>query len=58
LTLLSSHRPPQTVKVLKKEGFKNQVYTNPGYGKSNYFMPLKYHGDGEVLQHGPTAGRS
>jgi hypothetical protein len=21
---------------------------NPKYGQSNYFMPLKYHGDGEV----------
>lgn len=39
---------------LKKDGMKNTIFANPGYGKSQFFMPLKYHGDGEVAQHGPT----
>ena len=39
---------------LEKEGMKNKIFENPGYGKSNWFMPLTYHGDGEVVQHGPS----
>eukprot|EP01040_Poterioochromonas_malhamensis_P000516 gene516-550_t len=38
---------------LAKEGLKNKIWENPGYGQSNWFMPLKYHGDGVVQQHGP-----
>jgi hypothetical protein len=28
----------------------------PVSAASNWFMPLKYHGDGEVEQHGPSDG--
>ena len=57
LYLSPTTSPLQTVKQLKKEGAKNQIYVNPGYGASNWFMPLKYHGDGEVLQHGPSVAK-
>ena len=46
--------PTRTVLQLEKEGMKNKIFENPGYGKSNWFMPLTYHGDGEVVQHGPS----
>ncbi|TFJ81998.1 hypothetical protein NSK_006666 [Nannochloropsis salina CCMP1776] len=38
---------------LKREGTKTKQFTNPGYTASNWFQPLKYHGDGECEQHGP-----
>jgi len=39
--------------AVKKEGQKYQGFANPNYGASHFFMPLKYHGNGEVVQHGP-----
>lgn len=44
----------RTIEVLKREGHKCTVFDNPGYGESQFFMPLKYHGNGEVAQHGPA----
>lgn len=40
---------------LNKEGQKTKIFEAPGFGDSQWFMPLKYHGDGEVVQHGPKA---
>jgi hypothetical protein len=40
---------------VREQGSKNRVFVNTGYGKSNWFMPLKFHGDGEVEQHGPRS---
>jgi len=45
---------PKVMLKLKKEGKKCQEFAVPGFGKSNFFMPLKYHGDGPVAQHGPS----
>lgn len=45
----------QTTAYLKRDGKKTKIFDLPGFGKSNFFMPLKYHGDGEVIQHGPPA---
>ena len=45
--------PQKVIQKLNEEGLKNKIFHNPGYGKSNWFMPLKFHGDGEVIQHGP-----
>lgn len=39
-------------KILISEGKKPVHFNNPHYGESGWFMPLKYHGDGEVIQHG------
>ena len=33
---------------IAEEGMKTKEFVNPKYGQSNFFMPLKYHGDGEV----------
>mmetsp|Transcript_2303 Transcript_2303/g.1641 ORF Transcript_2303/g.1641 Transcript_2303/m.1641 type:complete len:224 (+) Transcript_2303:73-744(+) len=44
----------RTLAVLKRFGHKNDVFDLPTFGESHWFMPLKYHGDGEVVQHGPT----
>jgi hypothetical protein len=33
---------------IAEEGIKTKEFLNPKYGQSNFFMPLKYHGDGEV----------
>ncbi len=44
----------QTQQALKKDGNKTKIYATPGYGKSNFFMPLKFHGNGPVDQHGPA----
>lgn len=41
---------------LKREGVKTDEYKHPGSGSSNWFMPLRYHGDGECAQHGPAVG--
>lgn len=38
---------------MKDEGMKNQIFANPGYGASNWFMPLQYHGNAPVVQFGP-----
>lgn len=44
---------PQSVRnVLDEEGPKTQYFKNSNYGASHFSMPLKYHGDGEVTQHG------
>jgi hypothetical protein len=40
---------------LKREGVQTDEYKHPGSGASNWFMPLRYHGDGECDQHGPKA---
>ncbi len=45
----------QTMLLLERDGLKTTVFESPGFGASNFFMPLKYHGDGEVDQHGPAA---
>jgi hypothetical protein len=45
----------QVVLELKRDGLKTKIFASPGFGKSNFFMPLKYHGNGEVDQHGPSA---
>jgi NADH dehydrogenase (ubiquinone) Fe-S protein 4 len=39
-------------KIIASESKKPTHFQNPHYGKSGWFMPLKYHGDGEVVQHG------
>ena len=45
-----------TTQALRDEGVKagKRIFALPGYGASNFFMPLTYHGDREVNQHGPT----
>lgn len=47
--------PQKVAKQVKLEGQNTKIYNAPGYGKSNWFMPLTYHGDREVIQHGPLA---
>jgi len=42
----------QVIEAVKEQGHKNKIFRNPGYGSSNWFMPLKYHGDGVVEQFG------
>ena len=36
---------------------KTKVFRQPGLGSSNFFMPLRYHGDGEVEQHGEIVAK-
>jgi hypothetical protein len=43
----------QTAAEVQKLGHKTQIFEMPSFGESHWFMPLKYHGDGEVIQHGP-----
>jgi len=43
----------RTALFLARDGMKTKIWNNPKYGDSHWFMPLKYHGDGEVIQHGP-----
>ena len=43
-------------KRVREEGTRTKEYHRPGAGASNWFMPLRYHGDGECEQHGPKAG--
>ena len=38
---------------LAREGTRTKHFKWPGAGKSNWFQVDKYHGDGEVVQHGP-----
>uniref|UniRef100_A0A7S0SXQ8 NADH dehydrogenase [ubiquinone] iron-sulfur protein 4, mitochondrial n=1 Tax=Chromulina nebulosa TaxID=96789 RepID=A0A7S0SXQ8_9STRA len=45
--------PKSTILKLKQEGSKNKIFASPGYGKSNFFMPLNYHGTNPVEQFGP-----
>lgn len=47
--------PPRVVLELERDGTKTKIFASPGFGKSNFFMPLKYNGIGEVDQHGPRA---
>lgn len=42
----------------KEEGLKNKIFYNPEQNKSNWFMPLTYHGDAEVQQHGPPVAHA
>jgi NADH dehydrogenase (ubiquinone) Fe-S protein 4 len=45
--------PNKTMEKVKAEGgTKSKEFNNPKYGNSNWFMPLTYHGDGEVEQFG------
>jgi len=39
---------------LRSEGKNTQHFANPKGAMSNYFRPLKFHGDGQVRQHGPN----
>jgi hypothetical protein len=51
--------PKRVEQEVKAAGPYNVTqFNNPEYGKSNWFMPLKYHGDGEVEQHGPRGTSS
>eukprot|EP01039_Chlorochromonas_danica_P011004 gene11004-12252_t len=43
----------RTMEQMKKEGPSTKIWEAPTYGESHWFMPLKYHGDGVVTQHGP-----
>lgn len=45
----------RVAKQLAIDGHSSREYDQPGFGASQFFMPLKYHGDGEVAQHGPKA---
>ncbi len=46
---------PQAVAAqVKKEGASCDHWKRDLAGTSHYFRPLKYHGDGEVRQHGPN----
>ena len=48
---------PKTVKSLIKEQKMGMTFfERDAAGTSNYFRPLKYHGDGVVPQHGPNGG--
>eukprot|EP00614_Pseudopedinella_elastica_P001264 CAMPEP_0172605932 /NCGR_PEP_ID=MMETSP1068-20121228/26118_1 /TAXON_ID=35684 /ORGANISM="Pseudopedinella elastica, Strain CCMP716" /LENGTH=232 /DNA_ID=CAMNT_0013408475 /DNA_START=69 /DNA_END=767 /DNA_ORIENTATION=+ len=44
--------PAATEAKLKKEGAATKHFFNPEANKSNYFRPLKFHGDGACRQHG------
>lgn len=35
-------------------GVKTQEFIAPGWGESQWFMPLRYHGEAEVEQYGPV----
>ena len=41
--------------IIARDGHKTTLFDAPGYGNSNWFQALKYHGDGIVEQHGPAA---
>lgn len=46
---------PQSVAAkLQKEGKSCDQWRRKAAGTSHYFRPLKYHGDGTVVQHGPN----
>lgn len=44
---------PRVAEVVAMDGKHSKEFSNPKYGASNWFMPLTYHGDAEVEQHGP-----
>merc|ERR1711871_961506 len=48
-----SNKISEAMKEDSKIGKK--IFSSPGYGQSNFFKPLTYHGDGIVEQHGPKA---
>jgi ETC complex I subunit conserved region len=46
---------PQAVAAkVRKEGITCDYWHRKSAGTSHYFRPLKYHGDGTVVQHGPN----
>jgi len=48
---------PQAVAYkIRKDNTKCDHWYRPAAGASHYFRPLKYHGDGRVIQHGPNGG--
>lgn len=50
--------PNRTIEILKAEGgVKSKEFANPKYGNSNWFMPLKYDGSGEVEQFGERVSK-
>lgn len=46
--------PQRALAQMKEEGPKTKIWEVPSFGESHFVMPLRYHGDGEVTQHGPT----
>ena len=42
----------QVQEAVQEQGPRNKIFNNSKYGKSNWFMPLRYHGDGVVEQFG------
>jgi NADH dehydrogenase (ubiquinone) Fe-S protein 4 len=56
-TYAENFLPKRVSLQLKREGQKTKLFEAPGYGDSQFFMPLKYHGVGEVLQHGPPGAK-
>jgi len=46
--------PANVEAKLRVEKTSTRHFENPQSGMSNYFRPLKFHGDGQVRQHGPT----
>lgn len=48
--------PQNVAGMVKRERTGCDHWHRPKSGASHYFRPLKYHGDGTVKQHGPTAG--
>lgn len=44
--------PEAVEKDLMRNGKDCDQFNQPGFGNSNWFMPLTFHGDGEVEQHG------
>ena len=46
-----SNKISEAMKEDSKIGKK--IFAYPGYGQSNFFKPLTYHGDRIVEQHGP-----
>jgi hypothetical protein len=40
--------------IMKEQGQDNTIWVHNGFGKSNWHLPLRFHGDGEVDQHGPN----
>lgn len=46
--------PAHLEATLRDEGASTKYFDNAKDGRSNYFRPLKFHGDGDVSQHGPN----
>lgn len=50
--------PKRTMEIVRSEGgVKSKQFNNPGYGSSNWFMPLTYNGQAEVEQFGERAAK-